>query len=89
MRIIAILLMTASLFTVGCAHYGKGNKMANKFKMMDKDGDGAISEKEFESSKEDNWKAMDANTDGKVTLAEMKAFKKSKKKKKSCGCGDS
>ena len=95
MKILAILLLTVSFFSVGCAHKGKckRDKMAKHFSMMDKDGDGAISKKEFDAKKAEKWTAMDADKNGKVTMEEMKAYKKSKckkcNKKKACAsCGD-
>ena len=84
MKILALLLVTVSLFTVGCSHHGKRHKMAHKFKMMDKDGDGVITEKEYGDKKDEKWTAMDADKDGKVTMDEMKAYKKAKHK--GCGC---
>ena len=44
------------------------------FRMMDSDGDGAISSAEFQAAHERIFKAMDSNEDGKLTPEEMQAF---------------
>ena len=85
MKILAILLLTVSFFTVGCSHYGKKctkDRHAKHFKMMDTDGDGSISKKEFDGKHKEMWTGMDANKDGKVTEDEMKAHHKAMHKDK-------
>jgi len=41
---------------------------------MDTDGDGTVSLSEFQAAHEKIFKAMDANKDGVLTMAEMLAF---------------
>jgi Ca2+-binding EF-hand superfamily protein len=51
-----------------CATYGGAY-----FKNMDKNGDGAISRKEFDAFHKQHFKDMDANKDGKISQDEMGA----------------
>ena len=44
------------------------------FALMDADGDGKLSLREFEAAQERIFKAMDSNKDGFVTLEEMQNF---------------
>lgn len=41
------------------------------FNQMDKNGDGAVSKKEFDAFHDEHFKALDANHDGKLTQDEM------------------
>ena len=89
MKIFTILLLTVSFFSVGCSHYGKRHKKdwhAKSFKMMDKDGDGSVTKKEFDGRHQEMWTGMDANKDGKVTEEEIKAHHKSMKAKHKGEC---
>ena len=51
-----------------CATYG------GSFKKMDKNGDGAISKKEFDAFHNEHFRDMDANKDGKISQDEMGAL---------------
>ena len=87
MKAILATLLIASLFTVGCSHYGKKHHKSHKkhWHMMDVDNDGAVSKKEFNTYHTNKFEKMDADKDGKVTKEEKREYMKSKK---SCGCGD-
>jgi Ca2+-binding EF-hand superfamily protein len=50
-----------------------GEVKENKFKEMDTNGDGAISEAEFNAFHAKRFKEMEANSDGKITHDEMEA----------------
>ena len=86
MRILGILLLTVTFFSVGCSHYGKrkckGKMHEKHFKAMDKDADGSVSKKEFQGHTTEMWTAMDADKNGKVTMEEMKAHHKAMHAKK-------
>jgi len=50
----------------------KHSRAAEWFKSMDTDGDGQISQAEFDAGKPDRFSKFDLDADGKVTLEEMK-----------------
>ena len=58
-------------------HHGGGK---DKMKMMDTDGDGAVSKEEFMSHKEQRFLEKDANGDGVISEDEMKKHCKYKDK---------
>ncbi len=69
-------------------HSGKEGGMAGKehmrhrwFQKMDKDGDGKISQDEFEEATEKKFKHLDANGDGSVTQEEWEAAAEKWRKK--------
>ena len=43
--------------------------------LMDSDGDGAVSLQEFQAGREQIFKAMDADKDGRLTLEEIGIFR--------------
>jgi len=75
----------STLFVAGCLvataplalacdvrhHGGHGDKCAME---MDKNGDGAISKKEFDTFHNEQFKKLDANHDGKLTQDEMESM---------------
>lgn len=74
-------LMALSQQTVACPGKMKGPNDAcptggGMVQQMDKDGDGAVSLKEFNAFHEERFKAMDTNKDGKVTNDELDALHK-------------
>ncbi|MCB0340628.1 MAG: hypothetical protein H6626_13535 [Pseudobdellovibrionaceae bacterium] len=80
-----IFLLPVILFFVGCAQRPfKGHGMAEHFNMMDADGDGKVSKKEFDTGHEKHFSEVDADKDGFITKDEKKAWHKSNKKR-SCG----
>ena len=60
-------------------HHGGGK---DKMKMMDTDGDGAVSKEEFMSHKEQHFLMKDSDGDGVLTEDEMKKHCKYKDKNK-------
>jgi Ca2+-binding EF-hand superfamily protein len=58
-----------------------------RFKAMDTNGDGKISEAEHESSATAKFDTMDSNRDGRVTATEMDAFKANTHKDKKAAKG--
>lgn len=66
------LLVGGTFVGVGLAGQGPMHRMAEeRFKAMDKDGDGKVSTAEFEAYHAAKHKAADLNADGKVTFEEM------------------
>jgi len=69
---------------LGCGMMGRGMMghggmmgpviMRIIFSLMDSDGDGTISLREFQAAHERIFEAMNANKDGRVTVEEMQAF---------------
>ncbi|MEM7401748.1 MAG: hypothetical protein AAF304_07350 [Pseudomonadota bacterium] len=76
---IAFILAIVGMTTLHAGHHGGKNKM----KMMDTDGDGAVSKEEFMSHKEQRFMKKDENGDGVLTEDEMKKNCKHKNKGKS------
>ena len=74
----AFILAVAGTATLHAGHHGGKNKM----KMMDTDGDGAVSKEEFMSHKEQRFMQKDENGDGVLTEDEMKKQCKHKGKGK-------
>ena len=54
---------------MGPGNRDSGMMMRMLFSLMDSDGDGTISLQEFQAAHERIFKAMDANKDGRLTLA--------------------
>ena len=53
-------------------------KIDEKFAKMDKNGDGMISDDEFEDKTEEKFTAIDTNGDDKISKEEMSTYKKAK-----------
>jgi len=91
-KTIIILVGVLAMSLVGCthnkSHEHKGHKGHHKkmWKMMDADGDGAVTRKEFDTAHTGMFAKMDANGDGKITMEEKKAHRKMMKSegKKAC-----
>jgi len=74
----AFILAIAGTSGLYAGDHGGGK---DKMKMMDTDGDGAVSKEEFMSHKEQRFMKKDANGDGVLTEDEMKGHCKLKDKK--------
>jgi len=71
---------------MGCGMMGRGGMLGSGgmmaqgaamrfiFALMDDDGDGTVSLKEFQAAHEKIFKAMDTDKDGTLTLEEIQAF---------------
>lgn len=66
-------LLCAAPMAQACDVMHHGSYSADIFKQMDKNGDGAISKKEFDAYHSAQFKKFDQNHDGKITQAEMDA----------------
>ena len=75
---VAACLLCAAPLVLACDPKHRGECDGEMFKQMDKNGDGAISKKEFEAFHNALFKEMDANKDGKLTPEEMDAEHHSK-----------
>lgn len=78
MKVIPGLMVAGSLLVVApmvqaCDVRHPGAYGGMLFREMDKNGDGAISRKEFDAFQREQFKALDANHDGKITRDEMPA----------------
>jgi Ca2+-binding EF-hand superfamily protein len=81
MKNIVALIAAGSLMVIAQQSYacpGKGQdksdacpKGGGMIQQMDKDGDGAVSLKEFEAAHAERFKVMDVNKDGKVSAEEL------------------
>ncbi len=69
--IVAGCLLCAAAPVQACDVKHRGECDSDVFKQMDKNGDGAISKKEFDAFHNAQFREMDANKDGKITLEEM------------------
>lgn len=72
--IVAGCLIGAAPLAQACGGKYCGECGGAFFKNMDKNGDGAISKKEFDAFHSQHFKDMDANKDGKVSQDEMGAI---------------
>lgn len=74
----SLIALTAVPAVAGEGHgdgHHKHGKHGEWFKSLDADGDGKVSQAEFDASKADRFAKADADSDGKVTLEELtKAF---------------
>ena len=75
-----LIVSTLGISHVYAGHHGGGK---DKMKIMDTDGDGAVSKEEFMSHKEQRFMKKDTNGDGVLTEDEMKKHCKYKDKQKS------
>lgn len=78
MKAISILVFAGCLacaapLTQACDMQHEGGLGGQFFKDMDKNGDGAVSKKEFDAFHSAHFKELDANHDGKITQDEMDA----------------
>ena len=64
-----LVVCALGISQVYAGHHGGGK---DKMKMMDTDGDGAVSKEEFMSHKEQRFLKKDANGDGVLTEDELK-----------------
>jgi len=71
--IVAGCLFCAAPLVQACDVQHRDGCDSDMFKQMDKNGDGAISKKEFDAFHNAQFREMDANKDGKITLEEMDA----------------
>ena len=67
----SLIALAAAPAFAGADHGGHG-KHGGWFKALDTDGDGKISQAEFDAAKADRFAKADADGDGKVTADEMK-----------------
>jgi Ca2+-binding EF-hand superfamily protein len=67
-------LVCAAPLVQACDVKHRGEHGGKFFQEMDKNGDGAISKKEFDAFHNAHFKEMDANHDGKITQDEMDAM---------------
>jgi Ca2+-binding EF-hand superfamily protein len=74
--IVAGCLVCAAPLVQACDMGKEGMEGGMFFKEMDKNGDSAISKKEFDAFHSAHFKEMDANKDGKITPEEMDATHK-------------
>ena len=70
------LLFAAPLVQACDAKHRGGDGGGKCLHEMDKDGDGAVSRKEFDAFHAEHFKEMDTNKDGKITQDEMDAMHK-------------
>ncbi len=73
-QLITILttVLVVSALAISYAYAGDHGGKKDKMKMMDTDGDGAVSKEEFMAHKEQRFMKKDANGDGVLTEDEMK-----------------
>ncbi len=71
--IVAGCLVCAAPLAQACDVKHRGECAGGMFKEMDKNGDGAVSKKEFDAFHSAHFKEMDTNHDGKITQDEMDA----------------
>jgi len=71
--IVAGCLLCAAPLVQACDVKHRGECGGGIFKQMDKNGDGAISKKEFDAFHSAHFKEMDTNKDGKITQDELDA----------------
>ena len=81
MKAISTLIMAGCLAATAplaqaCGMKSGGPQGGWMLEQMDKNKDGAVSKKEFDTFHSDHFKDMDANKDGKVTQDEMDAMRK-------------
>jgi Ca2+-binding EF-hand superfamily protein len=69
--IVAGCLVCAAPLAQACDMQHEGGPAGHSFKEMDKNGDGAVSKKEFDAFHSAHFKDLDANHDGKITQEEM------------------
>jgi Ca2+-binding EF-hand superfamily protein len=74
--IVAGCLVCAAPLVQACEPGQQGVHGGSMIKEMDKNGDGAISKKEFDAFHSAHFKEMDTNSDGKITRDEMDAVHK-------------
>ena len=81
-KLISVLATVLIVSALGISHAYAGHHGGgkDKMKMMDTDGDGAVSKEEFMSHKEERFMKKDANGDGVLTEDEMKKHCKYKDK---------
>jgi Ca2+-binding EF-hand superfamily protein len=71
--IVAACLLCAAPLVQACDPKHRGECDGEMFRQMDKNGDGAISKKEFDAYHSAQFKKLDLNHDGKITPEEMDA----------------
>ncbi len=71
--IVAGCLLCAAPLVQACDVKHRGECAGGMFKEMDKNGDGAISKKEFDAFHSAHFKELDTNKDGKITQDELDA----------------
>ena len=70
------------LLFISCQH-GRGH--GKRWQMMDKNGDGKVTQEEYNAASQEKFKKMDKNGDGAVSKDEIKEYRKAKGDcKKSC-----
>ena len=79
--IMAGCVACAAPLTQACDVGHRGEHPGMFMQEMDKNGDGAISKKEFDAFHNEHFKAMDANHDGKITQDEMDGARQKFKEK--------
>lgn len=79
-RRFATALVAGTLFTLGTATAGEGQKH-RYWDYLDADGDGQVTQEEFLRHSEEKFSKIDADGDGVITKDEMKAMHKKHKKK--------
>lgn len=72
--IVAGCLVCAAPLVQACDVRHEGEYGGKFFQEMDKNGDGAVSKKEFDAFHNAHFKEVDANKDGKITQDEMEAL---------------